>query len=333
MMPLLKKYFLIFVSGLLASPLFAQDIHLSQYYTSNISLNPAYTGFYSGDIRVTCNYRSQWGQVNKPIRTNMFSFEKKKENFGDEIAWGLIVINDQLSTYNLSANKFFLSGSYQKKISANYFRAGIQAGLAHRSTDLNGQTFPDQWHYGTGTFNQEIHSGETGINDSYTYPDFNAGLGWFRFLGKTRVAAGYGLFHLSRPRANFIGDFRLPFRHVFNASAIHPLSESLHALPYLLYMNSATATDFVFGSNLKKYLSKTVNIQAGAGYRGSRVNSDAVILLAGFGYGRLDFAISYDITVSELSNNARNKSAIEFSLIYTTPRRFADKISIPCNRY
>lgn len=329
----LKKSIFCIATGLLSTGLFAQDIHLSQYYTSNLNLNPALTGNYSGDIRVTGNYRSQWGQLNKPIRTNMLSAEKKKEMFGNEAAIGFILVNDYLSTYSLSTNKFFLSGSYQKKYKGHFFRAGLQAGIVYRSTDLDGQSFPDQWNYGIGEFDQEIYHGEEDLNNSYTYPDFNIGLAWFRYFGRTKLGAGYGLFHVTRPSTNFMGDYKLPFRHAFNVSADHPLSESLNVLPYLLYMNTATATDFILGSNLKKFINQAVNVQAGAGFRGSTVNSDAVILLAGVGYGRFDFAVSYDITVSDLSKGAQNKSAVEFSLIYTTPRRFPSKVSIPCNRY
>ena len=72
---------------------------------------------------------------------------------------------------------------------------------------------------------------------------------------------------------------------------------------------------------------------AGAGYRGSTVNSDAAIITAGMTYNRFIFGLSYDINVSDLSQNARNKSAWEISLIYTTPSRSSNKITLPCDRY
>ena len=71
----MKSIFL-FLILLLYFPLFAQDIHLSQFYNQDHLLNPAKVGDYDGDYRITANYRNQWRQLNKqPISTYLLSFD------------------------------------------------------------------------------------------------------------------------------------------------------------------------------------------------------------------------------------------------------------------
>src|SRR5438046_167633 len=115
----------------------AQDVHLTQYYTSNISLNPAYTGNYFGDLRLLANYRSQWGQVSSPIKTNFFSVEKRiLKRFPDEIGVGVLFANDAVSSYHLHTNKMIFSGSYQREYNKNIIRVGIQAGFVFHSINI-----------------------------------------------------------------------------------------------------------------------------------------------------------------------------------------------------
>ena len=45
------------------------DPHFTQYYVYPSWLNPALTGSFDGDYRVSGIYRSQWGNISKPFRT------------------------------------------------------------------------------------------------------------------------------------------------------------------------------------------------------------------------------------------------------------------------
>lgn len=69
-----KLFFLTVTVGLLSvSTLKAQvDPHFSQYYMYPSWLNPALTGAFDGDYRVTGIYRSQWGNITNPFATQVF---------------------------------------------------------------------------------------------------------------------------------------------------------------------------------------------------------------------------------------------------------------------
>jgi type IX secretion system PorP/SprF family membrane protein len=312
----------------------AQDIHLTQYYTSNLSLNPAYTANFDGDIKVSANSRNQWSQISPAMKTNMISVEKKFLRRPNEFGLGVIIINDQVSSYFLHTNKFLLSGSYQKNYKGHLFRFGLQSGVVMRNINTNDQTFPSQWDYQLGAYDPTANSNEGSLKNSWHYIDLNAGVAWAHLFGKVKLSAGYALFNINRPIEGYgSANKAVPFRHVFNASAVYFIAPKISLIPHLFYMNSATATDFMIGINANKKFNDNLGVLIGTGYRGSTVNSDAAIVVAGFNYNRLAFGLSWDFNVSTLSQNTKNKSAWEVSLTYTTPSRASNKVTLPCDRY
>ncbi|WP_028978818.1 PorP/SprF family type IX secretion system membrane protein [Sporocytophaga myxococcoides] len=316
-----------------ASLSIAQDIHLTQYYTNNQLLNPAYTGNYTGDYKAIINYRSQWAQVNSAIKTSVVSIEKNLTKFNRGFAAGLIVNKDYVSSYHLNTNRFYLSGSYTTEIKQNIIRVGLQAGGLYRSINYSDQTFPDQWDYNSGNFDKSIESGEPNTNNSKAFADVNAGVAYIRKFGNKKISAGYGAFHINRPKYGFINnDEKLAMRHVGNAALTFYMKNGYSVVPNFLYMRSAKATDFIVATNAYKKINNELILMLGAGYRGS-TNSDAFLAILGLQYKRFEFGFSTDFNVSELSKETKNKNAFEFSLTYTTPSRFGSKATIPCDRY
>ena len=312
----------------------AQDIHLTQYYTSNLSLNPAYTGNFEGDVKIGLNSRTQWAQVSPSIKTNMVSIEKKFLKRPNEFGLGAIIINDQVSSYFLHTNKILLSGSYQKNYKGHLIRFGLQSGIVMKNINTNEQTFPSQWNYQLGSYDPSANNNESSLKNSWSYLDVNAGVAWTHLFGKVKLTGGYALFNINKPvEGSGTYNKAVPFRHVFNASAVYYMTSTINVLPHLLYMNSVTATDFIVGVNATKKVTDKLGFLVGGGYRGSTQNSDAAIVVAGINYNRFAFGFSWDFNVSSLSQNARNKSAWEISLTYITPSRASNKVTLPCDRY
>lgn len=312
----------------------AQDVHLTQFYTSNISLNPAFTGHYDGDIRATLNARTQWSQFLKAVKTSMFSVEKKYFKHLDELGVGVIFVSDFFNPSFLRSNRINLAVAYQRDFSKNKIRVGLSGGPVFKSIDLSKQTTPDQWNYPSGEFDQSIPMGETNINGSWGYADVNLGVGYSRKFFKWKVDGGYAVFHINRPNEKFTSNsLNVPMRHVFNVSVIRNLTPSLWISPHLLFMKTARATDFLMVLKANKRLNKKVTVAGGPAYRGSPVNSDAVVAVAGLYYERFFFGLSRDFIVSNLRKGTNNKHAWEVALTYTTPSRAPGKITVPCDRY
>jgi type IX secretion system PorP/SprF family membrane protein len=317
---------------------FAQDVHLSQFYTAQQNLNPALAGFYNGEYRIASNYRSQWREIGDPITTAVIAFDKKFHFYSDEIDAGIIVIKDQFSGFNQNTNKIFLTGSYKKLWKYNEIRAGIQAGIVLKSTDLKTQTFPNQWVYETGIFDQNVSNGENDISQSQNFIDVNFGVAWSRTYTKFKPTLGISLFHINRPKDTYFNEptERLRMRQVIHGEAVIDLNGPVSIEPKLLYMWTTNVQDALVGSNVKYHFkdSKVKNVYAGVLYRdGFGRNNDAVIPIVGLTYNRFDVGFSYDVNISSLSDYSTRKSTLEFSLIYTAPLFSPKNLSIPCDRY
>ena len=324
--------FLLFVG--FGFELCAQDIHLSQFFTSNNSLNPALTGHYEGDLRLQANYRSQWKQVANPITTSMFAIEKKLPRDKDEFALGLIVINDQVTNLQLNTNKALLSGSYSFYYNKFYFRFGAQGGIVQRSFSAGSQTYPTQWNYSSGNFETSIPNGEGDLKNTNTYAVANAGLAATRIIGRSKITAGYALNHINQPKDNFAGiKNQLPFKHTAHLSSHLYLSPRFNLLPQILFQSAQQATNMVFAALLSYKIKENIALNFGPGYRGSTQNSDAAIGYLGMKYNRFDVGFSFDQNISKLSVDSRSKSAWELSISYTTPSRRIQKVTIPCDRF
>lgn len=318
--------------------LIAQDVHLSQFYTAQLNLNPALAGYYDGEYRIAANYRSQWAQIGDPITTSMIALDRKFYFYSDEIDAGIIFINDQFAGFNMNTNKIFITGSYKKKINYNEFRFGVQAGIVLKSTNLATQTFPNQWVYETGEFDPDVSNGETTLSDSQNFIDVNIGASWSKAFNKFKPLIGLSLFHINRPKDTYFEEptERLRMRQVIHGEAVIDLNGPVTIEPKLLYMWTTKAQDALIGGNVKRHFkeSKVKNIYAGLLYRDSfRRNKDALIPIVGLTYKRFDIGFSYDVNVSSLSDYSTRKSTLEFSLIYTAPLFSPNNLSIPCDRY
>jgi len=316
----------------------AQDLHLSQFYTDKMSLNPAYAANYTGNYQFSGNYRSQWSEVGTPLNTIFFAFDKKFFFFTDEIDIGILFNDDQYANFGQKVNKILFNASYSKRLGKNKVRAGIQIGAILRSTDFSTQTFPNQWVYNSGEFDDNVFNGELALGSSHSFMDVSLGLVWTRKFAKSKPTFGFSLFHINRPKDNYNAVFieRLRMRKAFFGEVDWYAGKNITIEPKLLYMWTTKTQDLVVGSNFRQKIDSKVvqSIYAGVHMRGGfDRNIDAVIPTIGMALGRFDLGFSYDVNVSEISQVNNQKTSLEWSLIYTAPLYSPAKLSIPCDRY
>jgi type IX secretion system PorP/SprF family membrane protein len=317
--------------------IFSQDIHFSQFYYSPLSLNPANTGYFNGDWRISNNYRTQWASVGKPYNTISIGLDKIFYYKSQQIGGGVYFVNDISGNANLSVNKIFLSGAYHKTYKGNNLHGGIQIGFVVKS--FGGDvTYPSQYDRGTGGFNNQLPNNETALNDNLAYPDINFGLMWSKRFGKIEPEVGYTFFHINNPRENFTDrKNRLPIRHVLYAGTKIDLNEKIFVKPRLLYMNHKRAGDMVLGANFGYNLPvnnyKIESLFFGPHIRTILHKADALIFALGLNFKNMDVGISYDINISPLHVASNYAGALEFSLIYRSKSTVPNKIAIPCDRY
>ncbi len=69
------KFFVAVIFLFLTAALKAQDPHFSQFFSSPLTLNPAFTGKFDGALRVAGNHRNQWPAFDKAYITSTLSLD------------------------------------------------------------------------------------------------------------------------------------------------------------------------------------------------------------------------------------------------------------------
>ena len=317
----------------------AQDIHFSQYFATPLTINPSYTGSFTGDYRAGLNYRQQWGSVTVPYKTFDFygdmSFNKKIYN-RNYFSLGLCMVADRAGDGDLSILKVMGSGAYHFDLTGNktnFLSLGIQAGVVQKSVDFTKFYFDSQWN--DAGFDTGLPSGENYKAQTFSYPDVQAGIS-YSYTGSEKFSwyAGFSIYHLLRPQESFYTntDNRLGMRPVVNAGAIIKIAENLYLYPSAIYMSQKKAHEFLAGSMLSYEMGSSSNLLY-AGLFGRF--GDAAIPVVGYQFSHWRAYINYDVNTSDLKVASGGKGAFELSIAYTgwykKPRQKV--IDLPCPRF
>lgn len=328
----------------------AQDPRFSQYFASPWNLNPALNGVFNGKWRATVNYRDQWGSFLSPVpfRTYSAAFEHRLQlGYGDDYAsFGIGAMHDEAGTARFSQDKVQLGGAVLKQLSGgrrqadHYLSAGAQLGFGQNSIDWGRLWFSRQFDASSETVNTGLSSNEPNANaDSKSYLDFNAGLLWYAvFENDGFFYLGGAVHHLNNPKISLAADDNetLYTRWTGHLGGQFPLNESISLLPGALVMNQGPAFETDLGLNLR-YSNNDFNelaLRAGAWTRvGNKLDKglqvDAVTVVGMLELSRWMLGLSYDITVSSLTQANNSRGAFEISLTYFHPGEKRARVVCP----
>lgn len=317
----------------------AQDIHFSQFDAYSHNLNPASIGNHDGSMRLEGIYRNQWSQINgQPLTTTGLGFDKAFNYYSHEIDGGIMLVRDQFSGFNTITNKIQLSLAYAIRKFKSDWRFGVQTGLVTNATNLDVQTFPNQWVYPKGEFDISIPNGEANIRGSQMYLDLNVGMLWTKQLKKSKLSAGLAFNHVNRPKDTYFSQVaqRRKVRGVFHFTFSKPLNDQFALEPKLFWMWTAKANDLLLGTNIRYKMDSEIfqSIYVGCHYRhGINRILDAVYPVFGVRIKKVDIGLSYDVNISELKTGINRPGTFECSLAYTFPSNKVKYKIIPCDRY
>ena len=303
----------------------AQDLHFSQFFNSPLTTNPANTGFIpDADYRLGANYRNQWSTVmTVPYKTiSVFGdaqvFRNKLEN--GWLGLGGLLLNDVAGSGSLTSTKIYGSVAYHQMLGlSSLVSAGFNIGWANKRIDASKLSFPDQF---DGKFfdvsRNSIAKNAVLINSSVNYLDIHAGMNYAYFPDEdVYINAGYSIQHVNRPKETFYNDNvsenLIAMRHTGFVNAILRLNDRVIVNPNAYFSTQAKATELILGINANYNLSEAGEKQliAGMYYR----LGDAAIPMVGLEVNNIQFAFSYDVTVSGLRTFNGYRGASEFSII------------------
>jgi type IX secretion system PorP/SprF family membrane protein len=320
--PIIRIAYLCLLAAAGGNTLQAQvDPHFSQYYVYPSWLNPALTGAFDGDYRVSGIYRSQWGNISSPFSTQGLSGEVTTNKNGN---FGVNVLTEKAGNGGYNYTTAYLDYAYTGvRFGANEYQRvaiGLQFGLIRQSFDPSKMTFGDQWNPVTG------YSSGTSTSDVLTVTSatsFDAGIGLLYYDAdpgkKANIFGGFSVSHITKPSDKFSGtaDATMPMRFTAHGGVRFTLSEGVTLTPNLLYLRQGTAEEKMLGAVVQLQASEETDVMLGINYR---IN-DAVAPYIGYSFMGFVLGASYDVNTSTLGKMTHGSNAFEISLSFTGKKK------------
>ncbi|MDZ4846951.1 MAG: PorP/SprF family type IX secretion system membrane protein [Chitinophagales bacterium] len=323
---------LIVVCCLLTVDSSAQDIHFSQYNSSPLTLNPALTGFYSGDYRLTANYRSQWGSISDSYRTIATSAEftmLKGKLQHDHLAIGFQFFNDKAGEIEMGTNSVAFSAAYRKALGRKHDNAltfGVQTGVLMQKLNMDKVIFDSQ--YNGVTVDPSQPSGENISGRSNAALDLTVGLIYHTSpMDNFTLYFGGSYAHLLEPNISFLSgsSYKLNAKYVGHIGSRIETGGLLNFLPSAVYYQQGGARQINAGTYFQFVLNdddweELTAFSIGAWARVANPKPDAFIIGARLDYFNFVLSLTYDVNISDLSTVSESRGAYEISVIYTGTR-------------
>lgn len=317
---IIKNYVRIILFGVVTifclSNLYGQDAHLSQFYATDIVINPGQTGMFDGEYRGHMHYRNQWSSVlNNPFVTGMVSFDRPYKRFG----FGGYIFDSKAGVGGLNSLTVVVGGAYNiinDPSDEHHFTAGVQIGFIQKSISTGDLLYNSQYSGINGTsYDPNLPSNENFAYESFIIPEANFGIHYYNtsITKKVKPYGSISAFHLTRPSESFYGNSnKLPIRFLSELGAKIDLSKEYFLEPNILIMKQVNVYEFNVGVLGYKNLKPNIFLFAGPYYR----NNDAFILHTGILYEDYRFGISYDINSSSLKELSGYQGGLELSFTY-----------------
>ncbi|HET6766657.1 MAG TPA: PorP/SprF family type IX secretion system membrane protein, partial [Chitinophagaceae bacterium] len=207
--------------------------------------------------------------------------------------------------------------SYRVKLSSGETKHRLGAGFGgiygHRRIDYGGVDFEEQF-TGYG-FNTNLPTGESSLSTMKPYFSVSTGLLYSITTMNSNFDLGVSAFHINKPKQTFLKDENqhLPIRKVAHANFETFLTPSVVLSLNGIYQSQETASYFSVGGALGYYLpgNEDFLLNAGLWYW----SNNAIVPYIGLAYKDYQFGVSYDATISKLSQASEKPKTWELSII------------------
>ena len=299
-----------------------QDPHFTQFYSAPMTVNPAYTGVFRGQLRFMSNYRQQWNGLGTPFTTAYASLDGKvasgeEETIGQNpFNLGIQFMNDRSMKGAFNSNYLNASASYHVTLDYDGFKslgAGLSFSYANRRIDFSSISFDEQ--FMSGGFNLSMPNGEAALQNMKPYASAGAGI-LYRYDNTYTgefFDLGVSAYHLNKPQQTVLNDPTqfVPLRLSAQISWQKYLNDNTILNLKGLYQSQAKINYFLGGFSMAKLMGDPKNmIGAGCWYRSSEAISPYVFIE----YNHLLIGFTYDMVMGDLSKGPQPARASEISL-------------------
>lgn len=327
----------------------AQDVHFTQFDATPLTLNPAFTGAFNGEVRASAIYRDQWRSSlgNAAFKTYAASVDLpiiRDISVDDYLAAGIQVYNDRAGDGNLNNFSAMLSIAYHKYLGTagrSALSVGLQGGYMSKSLDLSRLYFGDE--YFNGSWSQGTSAEFANLTGGIQSFVVNGGIGYSQSIGtRSGFTIGAGVNNINQPlesidNRNRTSDINLKMRYTGQLGAIIGVNESFSIRPAVLIQSQANTMEIVGGAefNLKMGDDPTLPTAPGIFLGGWYRHTDAVMVTAGVEFNGFKIGVGYDMTTSKYNGANNGNGGLELMVRYIAPSplSFAKQLLYPCGRF
>lgn len=305
--------------------LFAQDLTFSQFYEQPLLRNPALSGIFKGDIRISGAYRDQWSSVTIPFRTGAMSIEYKIPvgEHNDVFTVASQMSLDAAGDIRLKRTQLFPALSFHKSLSDEkdtYLSVAFMGGPVFSQFDPTQVKFGDQ--YVNGNYNASNPTAQTLQYSSYQYWDVSTGVCFStQFNNGGRWYAGASVAHFNNPvirsTTGSSESFLTP-KYSFNIGINTPVSDNNRIIAFTDYFSEnghrQLLGGLLYGWDFQKYYEN----DPFTFYIGSFIRwGDAIIPVVKMDFNHLSIGISYDVNYSKLRVASNWRGGLELTASYS----------------
>ena len=307
----------------------SQDINFTQYFSTPLYYNPAYTGINTG-VRARFSFRNQWPSLPVSYKSYYFSADVGDRGLPGAGGLGLYVNSNNDGVAFIHDLMVGLTLSVRIPITQYLVsQVGIKAAMGQRRVNWTDLVWTDQLSELYGNIYQSSFVPPDA--NKRVYPDFGIGglLLFSNQQGNMTGTAGLAVDHVFQPDIAFLssGDMPLPRKWVAQADLVFTSgggsanmsyggpSDPLKINPGIIYQNQLGLSALQVGLNIMKF-----NIYLGGWFKSTLGDGSttALALLAGYRYNfnedmNLRFIYSYDMQIS--GNLSGTGGAHEISLV------------------
>jgi len=307
-----------------------QDINYSQYFSTPMYYNPAFTGISTG-LRARFLFRDQWPVLPVDIKSYYFSADLGDRNLPGSGGFGIMISQDNPGVGLINTLNAALTIGVRIPITSFMVaQVGIKAAVMQRRVNWDDLVFADQLDPKWGNIYQTSFVPPDA--NKRVVPDFAAG-GILQFMNTNASITGnvgFAVDHIFQPDVGFLSVGPSPYPRkwvahgdvviatgpgVSSSTLYQGSNEPLRINIGALYQNQGGQNSLQVGLNLLKF-----NIYLGAWFKTTMtgVVNNSVALLAGYRFMfmediSLKFIYSYDLQISGALNGTGG--AHEISLV------------------
>ena len=345
-----KITYLSVIALLTAQAAFCQGILNAELNATPLSINPAFTGMFNGNLRANTMYDNQWSGTEVPYVSYGAALDLQiyTDKRGDYLATGFQFHKDEAGDGNLSNfsssvslafHKIFRKKNDSNSLHISDLAIGIQAGYDQATINLATIFFGAHTQYYTNYSAQSLQY-QLGLGNDVTYYPLNIGACFSHTAGPhLSYTLGAAAYNLVQPHTAFEQvqnqDMGLTTFYVGEIGADWAVTKRLTLRPEVFLQNGPRIGNNIIAGNEFHYVvskkrdhnNNATSLFLGGWYR----TGNTEMITAGVEFKCLRVSAGYDVGASPVDGS---QGGIKLSVRYIAPHhKAAHTRTIPCTRF